>query len=263
MKKRIFSQIKKFINIGVIDNTNSEKKRELNLINVTGAILFLIGFIMAVLNYLSNDLNFTYMLIIFCFLISLSLFTQYLTKSSTQSSYIMSFTIMLLSIYLLYTGGVENHGHMWVLVLPPIIIFVFGLRLGLYLFLLILFSFVLMLFYPNNLLLGTVYSSRFKIRFLLAFVGSGLFSIASEYARVTLVDKINEKNLHLKKTLQEVKELSGLIPICANCKKIRDDNGYWNEVEIYIKERSKADFSHGICPTCVSELYPELKRNKK
>ncbi|MGA2381995.1 MAG: CHASE3 domain-containing protein [Gemmatimonadales bacterium] len=55
----------------------------------------------------------------------------------------------------------------------------------------------------------------------------------------------------------EVKVLGGLLPICANCKKIRDDRGYWNQIESYVHEHSEADFSHGICPECAAKLYPE------
>ena len=55
----------------------------------------------------------------------------------------------------------------------------------------------------------------------------------------------------------EVKILGGLLPICASCKKIRDDRGYWNQIEIYVREHSEADFSHGICPECAAKLYPE------
>ncbi len=62
----------------------------------------------------------------------------------------------------------------------------------------------------------------------------------------------------LQDALAEVKNLSGLLPICASCKKIRDDKGYWNQIEAYIQERSEAVFSHGICPECAIKLYPDL-----
>ncbi len=61
----------------------------------------------------------------------------------------------------------------------------------------------------------------------------------------------------LQKALAEIKTLSGLLPICAWCKKIRDDDGYWNEIEQYIGGHSEAKFSHGICPDCMRKLYPE------
>lgn len=63
---------------------------------------------------------------------------------------------------------------------------------------------------------------------------------------------------YLEKALSEVKTLSGLLPICSNCKKIRDDKGYWNQIESYIRDRSDAEFSHGICPDCAKKLYPDM-----
>lgn len=62
----------------------------------------------------------------------------------------------------------------------------------------------------------------------------------------------------LESALAEVKELQGLIPICANCKSVRDDNGYWSTVESYVSDHSKATFSHSVCPKCAQELYPDL-----
>lgn len=62
----------------------------------------------------------------------------------------------------------------------------------------------------------------------------------------------------LRKALDEVKTLSGLIPICSHCKKVRDDTGYWNQIESYIHKHSDADFSHSICPDCAKNLYPDM-----
>jgi CheY-like chemotaxis protein len=70
-----------------------------------------------------------------------------------------------------------------------------------------------------------------------------------------------ELTLKLQNALDEVKTLSGLIPICASCKKIRNDKGYWQAVEQYLEERTAAEFTHGICPDCVCKLYPELDEN--
>lgn len=66
------------------------------------------------------------------------------------------------------------------------------------------------------------------------------------------------KNEELEKALKEVKPLQWIIPICANCKKIRDDKGYWQQVEKYISSHTNVDFSHTFCPDCLKELYPEL-----
>lgn len=61
----------------------------------------------------------------------------------------------------------------------------------------------------------------------------------------------------LQHALSEVKKLSGLLPICSHCKKVRDDQGYWNQIEEYIRDHSEARFSHGICPECMKKYYPE------
>ncbi|MCK4795463.1 MAG: HAMP domain-containing protein [Desulfobacteraceae bacterium] len=63
---------------------------------------------------------------------------------------------------------------------------------------------------------------------------------------------------NLQEALAKVKLLSGFLPICASCKKIRDDKGYWNQIESYISQHSDAEFSHSICPDCVKKLYPDL-----
>ena len=67
----------------------------------------------------------------------------------------------------------------------------------------------------------------------------------------------------LRQALSEVKDLSGLLPICSSCKKIRDDEGYWNQIESYIKEHSEAGFTHGICPECMKKLYPEFVKDER
>ncbi|MGR3220439.1 MAG: sensor with HAMP domain protein, partial [Candidatus Anammoxibacter sp.] len=66
-----------------------------------------------------------------------------------------------------------------------------------------------------------------------------------------------------EKAIAKVKILSGFLPICAGCKKIRDDDGYWNQIEEYIRDHSEAEFTHSMCPECLREYYPELYKNKK
>jgi len=67
----------------------------------------------------------------------------------------------------------------------------------------------------------------------------------------------------LREALERVKTLRGLLPICASCKKIRDNNGYWNNLESYIQRHSEAEFSHGLCPECAKKLYPDLYVEKE
>ncbi len=79
-------------------------------------------------------------------------------------------------------------------------------------------------------------------------------------ARIYIAEQERDRLIvELKEALSKVKLLSGLIPICANCKKIRDDQGYWNRIEKYIGEHSNAQFTHSICPECAKKLYPDLE----
>lgn len=70
--------------------------------------------------------------------------------------------------------------------------------------------------------------------------------------QIALADKIEE----LRLALDQIKTLRGIVPICARCKMIRDDKGYWNQVEVYVHKHTEATFSHGVCPGCMKVLYP-------
>jgi DNA-binding response OmpR family regulator len=75
--------------------------------------------------------------------------------------------------------------------------------------------------------------------------------------RIWAEEKREKLIIELKDALSKIKTLSGLLPICASCKKIRNDKGYWEQIEEYIRNRSDADFTHGICPDCMKKLYPD------
>lgn len=66
--------------------------------------------------------------------------------------------------------------------------------------------------------------------------------------------------VELKAALSQVRTLSGLLPICASCKKIRDDKGYWNQLELYIRNHTDAEFTHGICPDCAKKALEDIGR---
>ena len=81
-----------------------------------------------------------------------------------------------------------------------------------------------------------------------------------EGAVITFVDITERKRVEdtLQKAFDEIKTLRGLVPICAHCKSIRDDSGFWNQVEGYVRDHTEAEFSNGICPDCLKKHHPEL-----
>lgn len=103
------------------------------------------------------------------------------------------------------------------------------------------------------------------------FSGDVIESQGEKYYLTVMIDITDRKKAEAEreKTIQElqialeqIKTLKGILPICSHCKKIRDDEGYWERVEAYVSKHTEAEFSHSICPDCVTELYPELLKDK-
>jgi hypothetical protein len=94
-----------------------------------------------------------------------------------------------------------------------------------------------------------------SIAIICIVLGAGLFFKITN----PLLQRLRDTVGRLEKALKEVKTLRGILPICAFCKKIRDDNGYWDQVESYVSQHTDAGFSHSVCPDCVAKHYPELK----
>jgi len=120
---------------------------------------------------------------------------------------------------------------------------------------------------------GKVHGREFVFRRRSGELLTGLFSadmiyINNEPFILASISDITERKMgemererlihELQEALAKVKQLSGFLPICASCKKIRDDQGYWTQIEAYIRDHSEAEFSHGICPECMKKLYPEF-----
>ena len=86
-----------------------------------------------------------------------------------------------------------------------------------------------------------------------------LLSRVNSMVRILRAERVRDLLIvELKKALAEIKNLSGLLPICSHSKQVRDDKGYWSKIESYISAHSDAQFSHGICPECAKKYYPEF-----
>lgn len=133
------------------------------------------------------------------------------------------------------------------------------------------FFFVLCILLINPFSLETYeYGIGVSLRFLVALLlvtlmAYGLEVSRDKFERLLIKEHENllEEKQHLQQALGEIKTLSGLIPICSNCKKVRDDRGYWQQVEVYVRDHSSADFTHGLCPDCVKKLYPDFKHSEE
>lgn len=98
---------------------------------------------------------------------------------------------------------------------------------------------------------------------LLSILVNFLKAYTNINARIIAEKEVQKHNEELKNALDEIKTLEGILPICSYCKKVRDDEGYWQQVGDYIHNHSNANVSHGVCPTCVKEHFPNMKELHK
>lgn len=95
---------------------------------------------------------------------------------------------------------------------------------------------------------------------VVAIIGGALI-----FFRITnpIIDELNATIAKLEKALKEVKTLRGIVPICSYCKKIRNDQGFWDKVEVYVRDHTEANFSHGVCPECLEKYFPKSASKRK
>jgi hypothetical protein len=194
----------------------------------------------------------------------------------------MLFGVLL--VYMLIIGGDGGSKILWMFTFPMIVFFLLGEREGVLWAagMLLLGAALLMVSVPG--LKVYAYPRDFRIRFLTIYAIVAAIAFWFEHFRETYRTGMETKCLELetesrrleleilerqrserekeqaitqlKDAIGQVRVLSGLLPICASCKKIRDEHGTWNQLEAYIDKRSEAKFSHGICPDCARRLYP-------
>ncbi|MBD3274215.1 MAG: hypothetical protein GF372_02835 [Candidatus Marinimicrobia bacterium] len=189
-------------------------------------------------------------------------------QNNLKGRQIRSFTLAIAEVVLhaiaaaLFLGTAPGF-HLYILITGPVLFITMSLSLKDKILLTALFIgiFIFLTFYGVNqqipFPLDTQITNTMKVFNIVFLVAA--FSMLVYYYNDTILKIESENNQlinELKYALENVKELKGLIPICASCKKIRDDGGYWHQVEEYIREHSDAEFSHGLCQECMSELYP-------
>lgn len=174
--------------------------------------------------------------------------------------------------FLLAFGGVDQSAFVWIFTYPLLALFMLGKRLGSILSMAMLMLTLLVFWLGRQYPFIASYNDNLTYRILSTYLTLFLISLIMEHLRKTVQDRLQENRQKLERanrekeqligelqsTLQEIDLLRGILPICACCKKVRNDSGYWEQVEEYIRARSKAQFSHSICPDCAVQYYDEI-----
>jgi|GEM_PF-607188 len=166
---------------------------------------------------------------------------------------IFSFVIIMLTSAKLFNNITKENRTLYIAT---------GLFYSMYGGLLLSRSFAWLINPPAGILTSGMYQQIYYFLILIFEMGMGIAILMMNSQRLELDllasrDNLEETVLKLQAAIDEVKTLSGLLPICSSCKKIRDDKGYWKQIEMYIQDHSEVKFSHGICPECMKKLYPE------
>lgn len=184
----------------------------------------------------------------------------------TRRDWIYNLNILFFAIllcYLLVIGGNGGSKTLWIYTFPLICHLFLGKRPGMLwnggLILLIALIFYL----PLGGLQVFPYDADFKLRFLASYLTLSLFALRFESLLHSYRTEMQGQNSELQEAISQVKTLQGLLPICSYCHKIADEKGSWDHLEGYIQKHSEAQFTHGICPECASEHFPESKAAKK
>ena len=243
-------------------------------------LLFLVGiFVLPIFCAIAFSKNYYTICIIdtalFLFLVSLFI---YLRKTNNhQSAAIIGMVVMgcLCVFFVVYAGISNTTFYMWIFLYPLLALFLLGTVNGSVFSLLILSIVCILLILKRYLPFLTPGIIVDEIRFGAVYITIYLIACAMEKVRQAIQDRLNISNLKLEttvaekedlirklqKTIDEVTVLRGILPICSQCKKIRDDKGYWHQVESYVRSHSEADFTHSICPECIGKLYPDMKNS--
>jgi len=177
------------------------------------------------------------------------------TKNYQIAFIVVAFTMALLLLSTYITGGINNNGPLWFFAYPVAVLSLLGPKMGAIASLSLIAISLLLCVHPFSLIMRTFYAPDFIFLHFCSYLIVFILAFSYEFQK--------------QKDRKEIKELKGLLPLCSFCKKIRDDKGYWEQVDVYIHKYSDADITHSVCPECVKKHYPqehaeiESRKNKE
>jgi hypothetical protein len=173
-------------------------------------------------------------------------------------------------LFMAVLGGDNGSKSLWLFTFPLVAFFLLSTIEGLAWTVVLFLGMACVFWRPWPGLPTHHYQGQFTSRFAAVYFIISVLAFWFEYLRQHYRQgmevehqRLQAERSALQEALSKVRQLSGMLPICASCKKVRDDQGYWTQIEAYISQHSEAEFSHGICPDCGDNLYPGVYRKPK
>lgn len=258
MVKRLFIAI---INIGA-ERLDEKDKNIIRVINLMAVLSFIVS-LMYEFFYLIYSTSIPVLLNMLAPVSYIStLYFSYTRKYNFSKFWIFSTYLIHLFMLSNIVFTKDSGFHFYYLLMPFLVFLVFDFSKILVKLVIIIVS-IFLFFYietgmnPHPIIQFSADMNRilYLTSIFIAFTCGGIVVFICSFY-INLYEKEQHRLIEtLRQALSEVKTLKGFFPICSSCKKIRDDKGYWNQIESYIQERSEAEFSHGICPDCEEKLY--------
>lgn len=280
-KKKLVRLFKSFIFSGLDENdTDIETLRRVGMLNALIVISLLILFPLSIIA-LKQQL---YQLLFVEALVCVSLVGMIVLMRQTRNYIRVAIpTVVIAGVfyaYLVTTGGKANTGFIWMFSYPSIATFLLGKRKGMFFTcLLFIYSLIIMFNEQSFIASSANYTFSLSLRITFSYLLICLFAWAVEATRESaqleyseineeiknsckeLKNRQNEKKkiiAELREAIVETEQLKRILPICSSCKKVRNDKGYWEQVEEYFNQHSGTRFSHSVCPSCARIHYKDI-----
>jgi hypothetical protein len=182
------------------------------------------------------------------------------TSNLDRAQTLLLADITAIMIFLYATGGIAMTGIFWWFTYPVAAFFITGRKKGWYWIAGIMIFGALLKAFGETIGISVPFSYPVLRQFGASFLVVSLVLHLYEATRDDYEKAIEESMRNLEKAAASIRTLKGLVPICSSCKKIRDDKGFWQQLEVYVSEHTEADFSHGMCDECAARL---LKKHEE
>jgi hypothetical protein len=183
--------------------------------------------------------------------------TVLILRRSQNGRYAYRIGVASISVLLLYNITLDSYQGgdiLWFYIYPFFVFFLFGVFEGFVWVLFMMIPAFLIILFPETIN-SFAFHPEFRLRLIISLTMVSFTGWLLESLRHNFFIQIQNQKRELEAALENIKTLQGMLPICSKCKKVRDDQGYWKQIETYVCDHSEAEFSHSLCPHCCDDLY--------